>query len=76
MILSNSALDKVVYALKTENPNATVYLDEYKLRVLRLMRNLQQVHKNLFDCSVLNFLLPLLNAKNPVVVDMDLELMY
>ena len=76
MILSNSALDKVVYALKTENPNATVYLDEYKLRVLRLMRNLQQVHKNLFDCSVLNFLLPLLNSKNPVVVDMDLDLMY
>ena len=76
MILSNNALDKVVYALKTENPNAVVYLDEYKLRVLRLMRNLQQVHKNLFDCSVLNFLLPLLNAKNPVVVDMDLDLMY
>ena len=76
MILSNNSLDKVVYALKTENPNAMIYLDEYKLRVLRLMKNLQQVHKNLFDCSVLNFLLPLLNTKNHMVVEIDLDLMW
>ena len=76
MILSNKALNTVVCALKTESPNSSTYLDEYKLRVLKLMRNLQPVNKTRFDCSVLNFLLPLLHAKNPVVVDMDLDLMW
>lgn len=76
MILSNNALNTVVYALKTESPNSSTYLDEYKLRVLKLMRNLQPVHKTRFECSVLNILLPLLHAKNPVVVDMNLDLMW
>lgn len=52
------------------------YIDEYKLRALRLMKNLHAISHNLYDQNVLDFLLPLLSSTNVSLIDSDFDLLY
>ena len=81
-IIRHSALNTIICSLTTVNstirPGARLvsFLDEYKLRVLRLMKNLHTLNHNMYDQNVLDFLLPLLNSPNPNLVEFDLDLLY
>lgn len=82
MIIRHSALNTIICSLATVNPTIrpgtprVSFLDEYKLRVLRLMKNLHTLNHNMYDQNVLDFLLPLLNSPNPNLVEFDLDLLY
>lgn len=82
-IIRHSALNTIICSLTTVNSTirpgtrSVSFLDEYKLRVLRLMKNLHTLNHNMYDQNVLDFLLPLLNSPNPNpnLVEFDLDLL-
>lgn len=80
-IIRHSALNTIICSLTMVNSTirpgtrSVSFLDEYKLRVLRLMKNLHTLNHNMYDQNVLDFLLPLLNSPNPNLVEFDLDLL-
>ena len=70
------AINTDASSLTGNNDSNSKELDEYKIRVLRLMKNLLSIHHHLFDHNILSFLLPLLYSNNSKLVDIDLDLMY
>ena len=80
-IIRHSALNTIICSLTTVSSTIrpgtrpVSYLDEYKLRVLRLMKNLHTLNHNMYDQNVLDYLLPLLSSPNSNLVEFDFDLL-
>ena len=80
-IIRHSALNTIICSLTTAAPlvrpgvQLAHSLDEYKLGVLRLMKNLHAIKHDIYDQNVLDFLLPLLSSANSQIVEFVFDLL-